>query len=119
LGPPAALPPDLAAEWRGIVADLKDRRLWKDSMASLVTSYVLAAATVLRCELQIATEGQFVPGAGGASKPHPATGLLRSSRDFVARVGAELGLTPTARSRKALQAPSKAEMDDLFDEFGV
>jgi P27 family predicted phage terminase small subunit len=88
-------------------------------MGSLVTSYVLAAATVLRLELQIAAEGAFVTGAGGASKPHPATGLLRSSRDTVARLGAELGLTPTARSRKALQAPAKAEMDDLFDEFGV
>jgi P27 family predicted phage terminase small subunit len=119
LGPPPALPAELAAEWRGIVADLKDRRLWKDSMASLVTSYVLAAATVLRLELQIAAEGAFVAGAGGASKPHPATGLLRSSRDTVARLGAELGLTPTARSRKAMQPAAQAPMGDLFNVFDV
>ncbi len=82
-------------------------------MGGLVTSYVLAQATALRLELQIATEGASVPGAGGALKPHPATGLLRSSRETVARLGAELGLTPTARSRKALQpaAPTR----DLFN----
>lgn len=72
-------------------------------MAGLVTSYVLAQATALRLEIQIAAEGASVTGAGGAPKPHPCTGLLRSSREIVARLGAELGLTPTARSRKALR----------------
>jgi P27 family predicted phage terminase small subunit len=101
--PPASLPADLQEKWRQIVADLKERRLWKDSMESLVTSFVLAGATVERLELKIALEGEQVPGAGGAQKPHPGTGLLRSSRQTLERLGAELGITPTSRARKSLQ----------------
>jgi P27 family predicted phage terminase small subunit len=114
VSPPAVLPAEAAAEWRRIVADLRERRLWKDSMAGLVTSYVLAQATALRLEIQIAAEGASVTGAGGAPKPHPCTGLLRSSRETVARLGAELGLTPTARSRKSLQ-PARGQ-GSLFED---
>lgn len=107
---PAALPSEIAAEWLCIANDLRDRRLWKESMAGLVTSYVLAQSTAQRLELQIATEGASVTGAGGALKPHPATGLLRSSRETVARLGAELGLTPTSRSRKSLRPIGQNEL---------
>lgn len=117
--PPASLPADLAAEWQRIVADLQARRLWQDSMASLVTAYVLAQATVLRLELQIATEGASVVGAGGALKPHPATGLLRSSRDTIARLGGELGLTPTSRARKSLRPAADGQTDMFGDEFDL
>src|SRR4051812_7279955 len=43
--PPATLPPEIAEEWRRVAADLRERRLFKDSMAGMVTSYVLAQAT--------------------------------------------------------------------------
>ncbi len=112
--PPPPLPPDIAREWHRVVDDLRERRLWKDSMAGMVTSYVLAQATLLRLEIRIAEEGESVAGAGGALKPHPATGLLRSSRETVARLGAELGLSPTARSRKALTR--NADQPDMFPE---
>ncbi len=114
--PPAALPAEIAEEWRRVVADLRERRLFKDSMAGMVTSYVLAQATALRLEIQIAAEGAAVAGAGGALKPHPATGLLRSSRETVARLGAELGLSPTARSRKQLRPdPGPGLFGNEFD----
>lgn len=118
--PPASMPADLVTEWQRIVGDLQARRLWQDSMASLVTAYVLAQATVLRLELQIATEGASVVGAGGALKPHPATGLLRSSRDTIARLGGELGLTPTSRARKSLR-PADNSQSDMFggNEFDL
>jgi P27 family predicted phage terminase small subunit len=115
--PPPSLPPDIATEWERVAADLRERRLWKDSMAGMVTSYVLAQATLLRLEISIAAEGDWVTGASGARKPHPSTGLLRSSRETVARLGAELGLSPTARSRKALQARGQGNLfqDNEFD----
>jgi P27 family predicted phage terminase small subunit len=111
IGPPAELPPKIAEEWRRVVADLRKRRLWQDSMAGMVTTYVLAQATVLRLEIEIAAAGDLVAGASGALKPHPATGLLRSSRETVARLGGELGVSPTARSRKALRPdPDQSEL---------
>lgn len=81
-------------------------------MMTLVMSYVLAQGTALRLEIQIANEGASVTGAGGALKPRPAPGLLRSSRETVARLGAELGLTPTSRARKSLQPAGP----DLFSQ---
>lgn len=113
--PPLLLPAEHHPEWIAIVADLTARRLWKDSMASIVTSFVLAQAAILRLEIKIAAEGESVAGAGGAQKPHPATGLLRSSRETAARLGAELGLTPTARSRKSLQPEGQG---NLFESGG-
>lgn len=116
--PPSVLPPDIAAEWHRVAADLRERRLWKDAMAGMVTSYCLAQATLLRLEIAIAAEGDWVLGAGGARKPHPSTGLLRSSRETVARLGGELGLSPTARSRKALR-PDPSQSDLFKDEWDL
>jgi len=103
--PPEGVPEEMHAEWRAIVADLKARRLLNDSMLGVLRSYVMAQWTAAQAEKSIAEQGVFVEGAGGAMKPNPATGLLRSSRDMISRLAAELGLTPTARSRKALQRP--------------
>jgi P27 family predicted phage terminase small subunit len=111
--PPAAVPAEMHAEWFAIVADLKQRRLLTDSMLGVVRAYVMAQWTAAQAEKSIAEQGVFVPGAGGAMKPNPATGLLRSSRDMISRLAAELGLTPTARSRKALRSATQ-DAPDLF-----
>src|SRR6266498_587537 len=103
--PPAGVPEEMHSEWYAVLGDLKTRRLLNDSMLGVVRSYIMAQWTAAQAEQSIAEQGVFVSGAGGAMKPNPATGLLRSSRDMISRLAAELGLTPTARSRKALQRP--------------
>lgn len=109
--PPAGVPVEMHAEWSNIVLDLKERRLLNDSMLGVVRSYVMAQWTAAQAEKSIAEQGVFVSGAGGAMKPNPATGLLRSSRDMISRLASELGLTPTARARKSLQrSPGQADM---------
>jgi P27 family predicted phage terminase small subunit len=117
--PPSELPAEIAEEWRRVVADLRGRHLWKDSMAGMVSAYVLAQATAMRLEIKIASEGESVPGAGGAQKPHPATGLLRSSRETVARLGGDLGISPSARSRKALRSGADPDLFTPRDEFDL
>jgi P27 family predicted phage terminase small subunit len=110
--PPDGVPVEMHAEWSNIVSDLKARRLLNDSMLGVVRSYVMAQWTAAQAEKSISEQGVFVSGAGGAMKPNPATGLLRSSRDMISRLASELGLTPTSRARKSLQ-PS-AGQNDLF-----
>ncbi len=112
--PPAGVPEDMHAEWNAIVADLHDRRLLNDSMLGVVRSYVMAQWTAAQAEKSIAEQGVFVAGAGGAMKPNPATGLLRSSRDMISRLAAELGLTPTSRARKSLRTGGDNGTADLF-----
>lgn len=109
--PPDGIPVEFHSEWSAIVRDLKERRLLTDSMLGVVRSYIGAQVTAAQAEKAISEQGVFVPGAGGALKPNPATGLLRSSRDTIARLAAELGLTPTSRSRKSLQAPASSQAD--------
>ena len=101
--PPDGVPETMHSEWFAVLSDLKARRLLNDSMLGVVRSYVMAQHTAALAEKSIAAQGVFVSGAGGAMKPNPATGLLRSSRDMISRLAGELGLTPTSRARKSLQ----------------
>lgn len=101
--PPDGVPEAMHSEWYAVLADLKERRLLNDSMLGVVRSYVMAQHTAALAEKSIAEQGVFVAGAGGAMKPNPATGLLRSSRDMISRLAGELGLTPTSRARKSLR----------------
>lgn len=111
--PPAAVPEEMHAEWYAVLGDLKTRRLLNDSMLGVVRSYVMAQWTAAQAEQSIAEQGVFVSGAGGAMKPNPATGLLRSSRDMISRLAGELGLTPTSRARKSLRNAGQ-DGPDLF-----
>jgi P27 family predicted phage terminase small subunit len=111
--PPDGVPEVMHSEWYAVLADLKERRLLNDSMLGVVRSYIMAQYTASLAEKSITEQGVFVAGAGGAMKPNPATGLLRSSRDMISRLAAELGLTPTARARKSLRDP-KRDQGSLF-----
>lgn len=117
--PPAGVPEEMHAEWYAVLADLKERRLLNDSMLGVVRSYVMAQWTAAQAERSIAEQGVFVAGAGGAMKPNPATGLLRSSRDMISRLAGELGLTPTARSRKSLQPATRGQPDLFADKWDL
>ena len=112
--PPDGVPVEMHAEWRAIVSDLKERRLLNDSMLGVVRAFVMAQWTAAQAEKSIADQGVFVAGAGGAMKPNPATGLLRSSRDMISRLAGELGLTQTSRARKSLQR--SAGQGDMFPD---
>jgi P27 family predicted phage terminase small subunit len=116
--PPDGVPETMHAEWNAVLADLKERRLLNNSMLGVVRSYVMAQHTAALAEKSIAEQGVFVSGAGGAMKPNPATGLLRSSRDMISRLAGELGLTPTSRSRKSLQ-PAPGQNDLFGNEFDL
>jgi P27 family predicted phage terminase small subunit len=116
--PPAGMPEEMHAEWFAIISDLKQRRLFKDSMLGVVRSYIMAQVTAAAAEKSIAEQGVFVAGAGGAMKPNPATGLLRSSRDMISRLAGELGLTPTSRARKSLQ-PDNGQASLFSNEFDL
>jgi len=111
--PPDGVPEIMHPEWYAVLSDLKGRRLLNDSMLGVVRSYIMAQWTAAQAEKSIAEQGVFVSGAGGAMKPNPATGLLRSSRDMISRLAAELGLTPTSRARKSLRNAGQ-DGPDLF-----
>lgn len=112
--PPEGLPTEMHREWRAVVAILRDRGTLDPITLGLARSYVMASYTAREAERAIARDGVFAVGSNGVGKPHPATGLLRSSRDMLARLGWQLGLTPAARAKLA-QPEAGPEPADKWD----
>lgn len=96
---PDHIPADMAGEWKTIAGDLAKRKLLTSSMMGLLSSYVLALWSVRQAQAAIAKHGVLIKGAHQALKPNPANGLLSKSLEAVSRLGAELGISPAARSK--------------------
>lgn len=109
--PPKALHRDAHADWRTVCADLKGRGLLFTSALGVVETYCGALWLAREARKAIASDGPVVRAKDGQPKPHPAGAMLKSANETVARLGAELGLTPSARSRKGM-IPEDAVDDD-------
>lgn len=113
----APMPPDVPkeaqAEWNRVCSDLAARKLLTPVALGAVASYCIARWQVSQCVAAIQRDGAFVNTKLGEPKPHPALGIMNKAQDLVARLAAELGLTPAARSRKGLSGSDKGgEADD-------
>ncbi len=108
---PDHIPADMAGEWKTIAADLARRKLLTSAMLGLLSTYIIALWSARQAQAAIAKHGVLVKGAHQALKPNPANGLLSKSLEAVARLGAELGISPAARS-KANFSPTGAPADD-------
>jgi P27 family predicted phage terminase small subunit len=102
-----------------VVADLQGRGILTTSMLGVVEAYVTALWMSRRCRTEIIADGPTVRAVGGQPKPHPAGAMLKAAQETVARLAAELGLTPLSRSRRALQLPPAANASGLAAEFDV
>ncbi|MBA3446763.1 MAG: phage terminase small subunit P27 family [Pseudaminobacter sp.] len=108
---PDHLPTDMISEWNMVAADLHGRKLLVASMLGLVETYVLAIWTQRQAMKAIEEHGVLTKTAHGMLKPNPAGGMLSKAQEAVARLGAELGLTPAARSKAGFQ-PRGGPRDD-------
>ena len=88
-------------------------------MRGILAAYITSVWTVAECRKALAADGFFVKTKTGEPKPHPAAGMLSKHTEIVARLGAELGLTPAARSRKALQGPQEQSDEDDVSSLGI
>ncbi|MBA8844383.1 P27 family predicted phage terminase small subunit [Ochrobactrum sp. RH1CCR137] len=97
---PAEIPACMLPEWNAVAADLVERKLLTVSMIGVLSTYIIALWSVREAQKAIAEHGLLVSGAHKALKPNPACGMLSKSSEQVARLSAELGLTPSARSKQ-------------------
>jgi P27 family predicted phage terminase small subunit len=117
---PIGLPCEMRGEWQVITADLFERKLLTASMLGTVDAFLTARWVVDGCRKAIAQDGFTTKTKEGHPKPHPLFGVLNKSLEQIARLAAELALTPAARSRKALQAPaSDGGGNELASRFDV
>ena len=92
--PPDSIPDDRVPEWNTIAAELVERKLLTASMLGVLETYIVALWTVRECQKAIAEHGLLVTTAHQMMKPNPASGIMAKSMETVARLSAELGLTP-------------------------
>ena len=108
---PRGLPVAVRVEFRRIVTEL--RAMGAAYAADALVIEVLARAVVRQREAAavLAREGYVLTGARGGWVTHPMARVERDAAATVLRACAELGLTPSARSRVRLSPP--AADDDL------
>ncbi len=97
------LPKEMEADWNTIAAELVERKLLTASMIGILETYIIALWTVRECQKAIAEHGLLVETAHKMKKPNPASGMMAKAMETVARLSAELGLTPAARSKQGFQ----------------
>lgn len=94
-------------EWNAIAAELVERKLLTTSMLGILETYIIALWTVRECQQAIQRHGLLVATAHQMMKPNPASGIMAKAMETVARLSAELGLTPAARSKQGFGGGEK------------
>jgi P27 family predicted phage terminase small subunit len=117
--PPAEIPTGMADEWQTIAADMVKREILTAAMAGILSTYVIALWTARECQRAIAEHGPMVKSAHGMFKPNPANGMMAKAMDTVARLSAELGLTPAARSKQGFGAKDRPKSGGAPDGLDV
>lgn len=114
---PTTVHESMADEWQAIALDLKERKLLARPMLGALESYVMALWSSREAAKAIETHGLIVNTAHGTPKANPASALLTKSQTTVARLAAELGITPAARSRSGMGGDDAASDD--HDALGL
>lgn len=91
------------AQWKVAGADLVKRRLLVPVVLPLLENYVIALSLVRECQKALKKHGLLLKTTGGLVKVNPASTQMAKYQDICARLAAELGLSPAARSKKDFQ----------------
>jgi P27 family predicted phage terminase small subunit len=91
--------PAAKAEWRRIMPVLVERRVLSVADLHAAERFCEAQADIVEAREAIAADGAYVLNRLDEKKRHPAFATLRESTAESRRWAAELGLTPSSRSR--------------------
>jgi P27 family predicted phage terminase small subunit len=100
---PDTIPAEMADEWTACGKEMVERKILNPSAIGVLETYIIARWTVRECQKSLAEHGPLAKTAHGMLKPNPAAGMLSKAMEAVARLGAELGLTPAARAKQGFQ----------------
>lgn len=117
--PAETLPESLRESWNTIGAELVERKLLTTSMLGILETYLVALWTVRECQKAIEKHGLLVDTAHQKMKPNPASGMMAKAMETVARLSAELGLTPAARSKQGFGGKEKPKDGGAPDGLDV
>src|SRR6516162_2851718 len=107
LGPPAHFSARQREIWQQTLADAP-RNLWRRADAAMLAGFVVGVSLLetANIEQQKVDEGNPSPllviGHNGITMPSPYLRIIRLAAEMVARFGAELGMSPSARASLAV-----------------
>lgn len=117
--PPAEIPEGMVDEWQTVAADMVQRKILTGAMSGILSTYIVALWTVREMQKAMAEHGALVKTAHGMLKPNPAHGMMAKAMETVARLSAELGLTPAARSKQGFSGKEKPTSGGAPDGLDV
>ena len=95
MGKPAAI-----REWKRIVPELQRRGLWEDTDEALIVLWCESAHDMSEANDELKKHGRLIEDSKGGLKSNPAARMKKAAADTMVRILAELGLTPSALSRR-------------------
>lgn len=101
--PPKWLSDSGKAEWRRVAKHLVDRRVLAETDLALLAAFCSAVGVIRDGNEVIRDQGMMI-----GDKAHPMIGKINAAALTVARIGAELGLSPIARA-KVGQTPEEQD----------
>lgn len=104
--PPKTMSQEAKAEWRRCIGVLVERRVLSAADMHAVERFVEAASDIKDARAAIAKDGAYLENRLGEIKRHPAFATLREATAESRRWAAELGLTPSSRSRAGVHEDS-------------
>ena len=111
---PSWLSVEAKREWKRVVPILVDRRILTTADLGSLENYCLAIGTVREMERQLQRDGHVVETENGM-KRHPAVGIQSDAMTRARLLAAELGLTPTSRSRPSVRGDTPGDDLDFLD----
>lgn len=119
-GAPRWLGEEARREWRRIAPGLHRAGLLTEIDGVALGMLCEALAVYHEAKKAVAVGGLVVVSDKGNSYQNPALGLMNSARADVLRYAREFGMTPAARSRISLDAPTEEPSlaDLLFEAVG-
>lgn len=108
--PPKWLSDEARSEWKRVMPDLVDRRLLVPAMLGIAEKYCVLSGQVRQMQAVLTAEGYFLRDDKGKAYKHPALQVLSDATSQARQYAAELGLTPTSRTKTS---PATEADDDL------
>jgi len=95
--------PEAAAEWRRVASMLIERGQVTTVDRAVLTGYCVKYAQWIALEREAAKHPFIIKAPSGYPIPNPALGMANKAFALMLKAAAELGITPSARSRVTVQ----------------
>lgn len=101
------------SEWKRIMPDLVERRLLVSAMLGIAEKYCVVSGQVRQMQATLTEEGYFLSDDKGKRYKHPALQVLSDATSQARQYAAELGLTPTSRTKTGPASEADDELSGL------